>query len=152
VVKRKAASRQSLIERQVFLIDTNVVSELRRVRPHKAVLSWINDTDRRLLFLSAVSVGEIQKGIELTRPPDPQRAEELEAWLSALVSSWQVLFMDATIFRQWARLMMGKSDALYEDAMIAATALVHELTVVTRDTADFQPFAIELLNPFSYRG
>jgi predicted nucleic acid-binding protein len=121
----------------VFLLDTNVVSELRRQRPHGAVLSWLRGTADGDLHLSAVTLGEIQAGIELTREQDPAKAAEIEAWTDLLAASWNVLPMDGKTFRAWARLMHRKSDALYEDAMIAATAVVHDLTVVTRNVADF---------------
>jgi predicted nucleic acid-binding protein len=121
----------------VFLLDTNVVSELRRQRPHGAVLSWLRGTADGDLHLSAVTLGEIQAGIELTREQDPAKAAEIEAWTDLLAASWNVLPMDGKTFRAWARLMHRKSDALYGDAMIAATAVVHDLTVVTRNVADF---------------
>ena len=132
-----------------YLLDTNVISELRRPRPHGAVLAWVQALDETQLFISAVSVGEIQAGIELTREQDPAKAEELERWLEQVASSFQVLPLDAACFRRWARLMHRKSDTLYEDAMIAATAKVHGLTVATRNVADFQALGFEVFNPFA---
>ena len=132
----------------MYLLDTNVVSELRRVRPHTAVLHWLEGVPADQLFLSAVTVGEIQSGIEITREQDVPKADEIEAWLDKVVASFGVLPMDAAAFREWARLRHRKSDALIEDAMIAATARVHRLTVVTRNTRDFVPFSVDLLNPF----
>jgi len=136
----------------MFLLDTNVVSELRRQRPHKAVLAWLAATDRRQLFISAVSISEIQAGIEITRGQDPSRAGEIETWLDQVEGSWHALAMDGRCFRRWAKLMHGKSDGYYEDAMIAATALEHGLTVVTRNTRDFRQFPVAVLDPFKYRG
>ena len=132
----------------MYLLDTNVVSELRKPRPHGAVLAWIKSVDDAQLFVSAVTLGEIQAGIELTREQDATKANEIEVWLEQVASAYNVLPMDAATFRQWARLMHKKSDTLYEDAMIAATSKVHGLTVVTRNVADFQELGLKVLNPF----
>ena len=135
----------------MYLVDTNVVSELRRPRPHRAVLDWIAEVSADQLFLSAVTVGEIQVGIEITREQDVAKAEQMEAWLDMVVASYGVLAMDAIAFREWARLKHRKSDTLAEDAMIAATAIVHGLTVATRNVRDFRHFEVSVLNPFDER-
>ncbi len=132
----------------MYLLDTNVVSELRRPRPHGAVLDWISDVPAEQLFVSAVTIGEIQAGIEITREQDEAKAEELEAWLDKVLVSYGVLPMDAPAFREWARLMHRRSDTMSEDAMIAATSIVHRLTVVTRNVSDFDQLGVELQNPF----
>ena len=132
----------------MYLLDTNIVSELRRPRPHKGVLNWIGRVPADRLFLSAVTVGEIQAGIEIARERDAAKAEELETWLDRVVAGYGVLPMDAAAFREWARLKHGKSDTLIEDAMIAATARVHRLTVATRNVRDFREFGVELFDPF----
>jgi toxin FitB len=132
----------------VYLLDTNVVSELRRPRPHGAVLAWLQSTADADLHLSAVTLGEIQAGIELTREQDAAKAAEIEAWLNLVADAYNVLTTDGATFRVWARLMHRRSDTLYEDAMIAATATVHQLTVVTRNGADFAHFGVRVLNPF----
>ena len=132
-----------------YLLDTNVVSELRKRRPHGAVLAWLESTDDAQLHLSALTLGEIQAGIELTREQDAHKADEIEAWLDLVADSYNVLPMDGPIFRAWARLMHRKSDTLFEDAVIAATAKVHGLTVVTRNEADFSALGLEVLNPFA---
>ena len=137
--------------RRMYLLDTNVVSELRRLRPHGAVLDWIAQVPAEQLFISAVTVGEIQAGIEMTREVDETRAEELGIWMDRVLASYSVLPMDANAFREWARLMHRGSGAVSEDTMIAATAVVHRLTVVTRNLRDFQQFDVALENPFESR-
>ncbi len=132
----------------MYLPDTNIVSELRRPRPHRGVLNWIEEVPSDRLFLSAVTVGEIQAGIEITREQDEAKAKELETWLGRIVSGYGVLPMDAAAFREWARLKHRKSDTLIEDAMIAATARVHRLTVATRNVRGFREFSVELFDPF----
>ncbi len=135
----------------MYLLDTNVVSELRKPKPHGAVVQWLRDIPDTDLYLSAVSIGEIQSGIELTREQDAGKADEIERWLELVANSYNVIPMDAGIFRGWARLMHRASDTLYEDAMIAATALANHLVVVTRNTADFKHFDVQVLNPFLAR-
>ena len=133
----------------MYLLDTNVVSELRKQRPHGGVVAWLQSIDDAQLYLSAVTLGEIQAGIELTREQDPRKAEEIETWLELVAGAYNVLPMDAATFRAWARLMHRKSDTLYEDAMIAATAKVHGLTVVTRNVSDFKALGLDVFNPFA---
>lgn len=132
-----------------YLLDTNVVSELRKPRPHGGVVAWLESVDDTQLYLSAVTLGEIQAGIELTREQNPEKAQAIEAWLELVAGVYNVLPMDAATFRAWARLMHRKSDTLYEDAMIAATAKVHGLTVVTRNVSDFNALGTEVFNPFA---
>jgi hypothetical protein len=135
----------------VYLLDTNVVSELRRVRPHGAVLAWLREADDANLHVSAVTIGELQAGVEITRAQDVAKAAEIEAWIDQIAACYNVLPMDARTFRCCARLMRGRSDQLIEDAMIAATAIVHNLTVVTRNLRDFAPFGVRTLDPFVAR-
>jgi len=135
----------------MYLLDTNIVSELRKTKPHGGVLAWLQAIDDRDIHLSAVTLGEIQAGIEITREQDQAKAAEIEAWADQVAAMWNVLAMDAATFRMWAKLMHRTSDTLMEDAMIAATARVHKLQVVTRNIKDFKDFGVEIFNPFAAR-
>lgn len=132
----------------MFLLDTNVISELRKNRPHGSVVAWFDGVADNDLFISVVTLAEIQAGIEITREQDPTKSAEIELWLDLVGSTYNVLPMDTSIFRLWAKMMHRQSDTVYEDAMIAATAIVHKLTVVTRNVRDFERFQVPILNPF----
>ena len=137
----------------MYLLDTNVVSELRRPRPHPSVLNWIRDVPTEHLYICAVTIGEIRAGIETTREQDPTKAEELEAWLDdRVIRGFDILPVDGAAFREWARLMHRRSDTLVLDAMIAAVAIVHRLTVVTRNVRDFNELGVPVLDPFREHG
>jgi len=131
-----------------YLLDTNIISELRKRKPHGGVLAWVKKIPEEALFVSAVTLGEIQAGIEIARTQRFEKAEEIEQWLNAVAETYNVLSADAPVFRRWAQLMHGRANHHLEDALIAATALVRDLTVATRNVADFQPFGVELINPF----
>jgi predicted nucleic acid-binding protein len=135
----------------VYLLDTDVASELRRARPHGAVLAWLRAVDDASLHLSAVTIGELQARVEITRVQDAAKAAQFEAWVDQVAATYNVLPMDKRTLRCWARLMRGQSDQLIEDAMIAATAVVHNLIVVTRNLRDFASFGVRALNPFVSR-
>lgn len=137
----------------MYLVDTNVVSETRLRRPHPAVLAWLRSTRSDELQVSALTIGEIQKGVENLRDRDPIRASSIESWLDeAVLQHFEVLAFDSAAAREWARLMNGLPADLTIDAMIASTALVHGLTVVTRNERDFEQLAVPTLNPFEYIG
>jgi len=131
------------------LLDTSVVSELRKVRPHGAVVAWLKNIPDVDLYLPAVAIGELQAGIEITREQDAAKGAEIEAWLDQVADTYNVLTMDTRVFRCWARFMHGRSDTLAQDAMIAATAEVHNMIVVTRNVRDFRPFGVRTFNPFA---
>ena len=133
----------------MYLLDTNVVLELRKRKPHGAPLAWLNNVGEDTIFLSAVTLGELQAGIELTRKQDGAKAEEIGAWVDRLAQSYQILPMDDRAFRECARLMHSRPNQLLEDGMLAATAIVHRLIVATRNTRDFQPFRVPRFNPFT---
>ncbi len=131
-----------------YLLDTNVVSALRKTRPHGAVVAWLNDQPGENSFLSAVTLGELQAGVERLRHQDAVKARQIEVWVDQVAASYQILPMDRACFREWARLMDQKPDQLLTDGMIAATARVHQLIVVSRNERDFKHLGVRILNPF----
>jgi len=132
----------------VWLLDTNIVSEMRKARPHGGVLAWMSRHEQVDFFISAATVGEIQVGIERSRRANPAKAVEIEAWLDTFADDDRILVADGAVFRQWAKLMSGRSPGLTMDAMIAATAIVHRLTVATRNVRDFETLGLKVENPF----
>lgn len=133
----------------MYLLDTNIVSELRKPKPHGGVVAWLESIANEQIYISAVTLGELQTGIELTRRQDSDKAREIEIWLDEVTATHQVLPMDGEAFREWARLMHRRPRQLLEDVMLAATARLHGLTLVTRNIRDFQGFGIPLVNPFT---
>jgi predicted nucleic acid-binding protein len=134
-----------------FLLDTNVASETRKLRrADPGVLSWLESVDAAELFLSVLVVGEIRKGVELARPRDPVRARALERWLAELERSFwdRVLPVTTTVADQWGRLCALRPTSTI-DGLLAATALVHDLTLVTRNLGDVAHTGARLLNPFT---
>ena len=135
----------------MYLLDTNVISELRRPRPHGAVVAWLQGVADEDLHLSVVTLGELQAGVEISREQDPDKAAEIEAWIDRVAQTWNVLSLDARTFRTWAKLMHRQQDHLLMDALIAATAIVHDLVVVTRNVSDFKVFGVRIVNPFEVK-
>jgi toxin FitB len=133
-----------------YLLDTNVVSELRKTKPHGAVIAWIKTLRPEQIFLSAVTIGELQAGVELTRKNDAAKAQEIENWLIAVEGSFSVIPMDSACFREWGRMMAGKPAEMIEDVMIAATAHVRRLHVATRNEKDFRPLHVKVFDPFQF--
>lgn len=115
-------------------------------------MAWLAATPAGQLHLSSATLGELQRGIERTRRTDIAKAAALELWVDDLGLSMQVLTADEAVFRDWARLMERKSDHLIMDALIAATARVHGLTVATRNMRDFEHLDVPLFDPFAFRG
>jgi toxin FitB len=136
----------------MYVLDTNVISELRRSRPNPQVLAWLSQTTDDQLFIAAVTFGELQAGVEMTRRQDREKAAAIETWIDEVAASYSVIPADEIIFRQWARFMHRKAGDLIEDAMIAATAHVRGMSVVTRNIHDFKLFDVSMLNPFEPTG
>jgi toxin FitB len=132
-----------------YLLDTVVLSELRKKRPMPSVLRWVKGQRDTELFVSVVSIGEIERGIESLRSSDLGFARELEQWLETLLNFYgdRILPISATEARLWGRLSsrIGHEGA---DILIASTAISRGLTVVTRNTKHFEPTGARFLNPF----
>jgi len=133
-----------------FLIDTNVVSELRKGKKASAkVRQWFESTAEPDIFLSVLTLGEIRNGVERLRRRDPTSAAVLESWLQQLATTTadRVLPITPAIADRWGRL--GVPDPLpVIDSLLAATALVHGLTLVTRNVGDMQRTGVPVFNPF----
>jgi toxin FitB len=134
-----------------YLLDTNIVSEVHKPRPHGGVVAWVNSLEEEEFCLSAVTLCELQEGIERRRERDAAMASALEMWVNELEISATIIAMDSRCFRETARLMLRKPEDLLFDAMIAATARVHNLTVSTRNEKDFRQFGVDIYNPFTFR-
>jgi toxin FitB len=132
-----------------YLLDTNIISEIHKPKPHGAVLAWFMRLRDEQICLSAVTLGELQEAIERTRRQDATKAREIEAWLDELEDSSNVLPLDGHSFREMARMMVDKQDPLLYDVMIAATARLHGLTVATLNEKDFRHLGAEIINPFN---
>lgn len=131
-----------------YLLDTNVVSEIHKPKPHAGVVAWVGRLRDEQVYLSAVTLLELQEGVERRREYDPARAYALDVWVDEVESSSTLVPMDGRCFREAARLMGGKQEDIVYDAMIAATALIHGFTLATRNERDFRFPGIEIFNPF----
>jgi len=134
-----------------YLIDTNVISEVRkgaRCNPH--VAGWYETIDDASIYLSVLVLGEIRRGIERARAKDPTRARALESWLAAITKSFtdRILPVDQTVADEWGR-MSAKRPVSTVDALLAATAKVHRMTLVTRNISDVADLGAEILDPFA---
>jgi predicted nucleic acid-binding protein len=132
-----------------FLLDTNIVSELRRPRAHAGLMEWFDAQSSHTLFLSVVTLGEIRQGVEQLRSKDARQAGQIDRWLNGLSQFYEdrLLYVDGAVADEWGRLRARRSVPVM-DALIAATARVHKLTLVTRNVRDFANLGVTLLNPF----
>lgn len=134
-----------------FLLDTNVLSELRkRDRCDAGVWEWFEGVNSDDLFLSVIVLGEIRKGIERIRIRDLDQARALEKWLKSVVTTFgdRILPIDHRVADRWGYIGIERPCAVL-DALLASTAIVHDLTLVTRNVADVSGTGVKLLNPFS---
>jgi len=136
----------------MFLIDTVTLSELRKQKRDPTVVAWFERQRTSDLFLSVISIGEIERGIARQRATDPGFADALAAWLDRVLTLYadRIVPFDLRTARRWGALSAahGNDSA---DLMIAATALENGLTVVTRNVSDFEPTGVAIVNPFSRR-
>lgn len=134
----------------MFLLDTVIVSELRKKRPNAGVVRWVSKQRDDQSYLSVVTLGEIERGIEKRRQADAEFADTLAVWLENLIRLYadRILPVTPGVARRWGCLsaQLGHEGA---DVLIAATALVHGLTVVTRNVGDFEPTGVKVIDPFS---
>jgi predicted nucleic acid-binding protein len=133
-----------------FLLDTNVISEIGKPRPHPHVVDWIAGSDPDTHFLSVITIGELRAGIILLRrKQDHDQADRIEAWMNATERSFgeRILPIDRRVAVRWGDMATGRTVQI-PDALIAATAHVHHLTVVTRDIRGFTGTGVPLMNPF----
>ena len=133
----------------MYLLDTDVISELRRRRRNRTVVAWIRNVSAADLFLSVVTIGEIELGIARQRVRNPSFAKDLADWLEVTLRAYEerILPLTVGIARRWGRLaaQLGNKQL---DLAIAATALEHGLTVVSRNVSDFEPTGVTVLDPF----
>ena len=133
-----------------FLVDTNVLSELRKGdRANANVRTWFEDVSPDEIFLSVLVVGELRRGIESIRRRDPKQAAALERWLTRITTDHgeRILPVDGRVADQWGRLTANQPGSVV-DTLMAATALVHGLLLVTRNVKDVEWTGVSCLNPF----
>jgi toxin FitB len=133
-----------------YLIDTNVISEVRKGSAcNPRVAAWYDSIDDESIYLSALVLGEIRKGIERARPKEPAKAHALEKWLSTLSRSFaeRILPVDRAVADEWGR-MSAKRPVSTVDALLAATAKVHGMTLASRNTSHVTDLGATVLNPF----
>jgi toxin FitB len=135
-----------------YLLDTSVVSELRKPDPDARVLSWYGTVHPADLYISVLTIGEIRRGIERLRRRDPLQAVRLERWLTGLNVSYRdrIVGVDASIAEEWGRINVPDPLPVV-DGLLAASAIVRDWTLVTRNVRDVKRCSVRLLNPFEPR-
>jgi predicted nucleic acid-binding protein len=133
-----------------YLLDTNVLSELRKRQPNRHVLAWYGTVSSAEIFVSVLTVGEIRLGIERLRSKDPAQAEALEAWLHRLRAAYSghIIGVDAEAAEEWGRMNVPRPLPVI-DGLLAASARARGWTLVTRNTADVARCGVQVLNPFT---
>ena len=140
----------------MYVLDTNVLSEFRRVTPNRNVLAWIASVPDHRMHLSVVVLGEIRRGARLRSRTDARAGQRLDRWLDELIDSYafgdRLLPVNLEDALMWGRITADHKQLPEADALIAAQALARDWTVVTRNTKDFERTGVRLLNPFEYEG
>lgn len=132
-----------------YLLDTNVASETRRTRPDERVVSFLTSVDAAKLFISVLTLGELRRGVEMKRQSDPEVAAQIGAWVDGIELTFadRILPVDALVARLWGELSADRKRPVV-DTLIAATALVRDLTLVTRNGGDLAGIAVPILDPW----
>ena len=132
-----------------YLLDTNIVSETRKTRAGERVIAFLGAVDASSLFISALTVGELRKGVEIKRRADPDAAARIGTWVEGIELAFadHILPVDSRVARRWGELSAERSRPVI-DTLIAATALAHGLTLVTRDTGDRRGINLAVIDPW----
>ncbi len=135
-----------------YLLDTNIISETRKVRADRGVLAFLSAAEAAALFMSVLTLGELRKGVAAKRRTDPAAADQLGAWVDGIETTFadRVLSVDAATARRWGELSAERSLPVI-DTLIAATAISHGLTLVTRNTRDVESTGVPLVDPWQIR-
>jgi hypothetical protein len=136
-----------------YLLDTNVVSELRKSSPNPAVVAWFDQVADADLYLSVLTIGEIRRGIERLRVRDPEQATAIGEWLGSLLASYhdRIASVTVAVAEEWGRLNAIRTFPVV-NGLIAATASVHGWTVATRNEKDLNGSGVDILDPFTWQG
>jgi predicted nucleic acid-binding protein len=133
-----------------YLLDTNILSETRKLRPDERVTGFLRSANPSSLYVSVLTIGELYKGIEIKRRVDPDAASRIGAWVEGIEAGFadRILAVTPTIARRWGQISADRSRPVI-DTLIAATALMHELTLVTRNGGDIQGIEVAIFDPWN---